>query len=205
MNALLRGIILGLSITAPIGPTNAEVIRRGFKDGWKSSSLFCAGVLVALVIYLSLVGFGFSYLADSRGFNIVMLSFGVIVLAYLSCNALRDFFHSGGLEFDKNGRSTRHFLSGIGLTISNPAVLLLWTGIMGADLSSSRESLEDGITLSLGILIGVVVFFTALNALIHFGRQFIKRKYLRFVSLGAGFILLFFTVKFAVDLFKIIL
>jgi len=42
MNTIIRGIILGLSITAPVGPTNIEVIRRGMRDGWKSAVTFCA-------------------------------------------------------------------------------------------------------------------------------------------------------------------
>jgi arginine exporter protein ArgO len=60
MSAIIRGIILGLSITAPIGSTNVEV------------------------------------------------------------------------------DSNVHFVPGIVLTISNPVILLLWTGIMGADLAASR-------------------------------------------------------------------
>ena len=44
MSTLLRGILLGLSITAPIGPTNVEVIRRGAQEGWKSARAFCLGV-----------------------------------------------------------------------------------------------------------------------------------------------------------------
>ena len=70
MSTLLRGIILGLSITAPVGPTNIEVIRRGVRDGWRSAAAFCSGVMVALVIYLVLVVFGLSALAESEIFNI---------------------------------------------------------------------------------------------------------------------------------------
>ena len=40
MKIVLNGILLGLSITAPIGPTNIEVIRRGLKEGWKSAFIF---------------------------------------------------------------------------------------------------------------------------------------------------------------------
>ena len=55
MKIVLNGILLGLSITAPIGPTNIEVIRRGLKEGWKSAFIFCIGVMVALIIYLIFV------------------------------------------------------------------------------------------------------------------------------------------------------
>ena len=82
MSTLLRGILLGLSITAPIGPTNVEVIRRGAQQGWKSARAFCLGVIVALVIYLLLVVLGLSFLTESELFNIVLTTLGVLVLIY---------------------------------------------------------------------------------------------------------------------------
>ena len=72
-NIILQGILLGLAITAPIGPINIEVIRRGLKEGWKSASMFCLGVMVALIIYLMLVVLGLSFLTQSKIFNSLLL------------------------------------------------------------------------------------------------------------------------------------
>ena len=205
MGTIVRGIVLGLSITAPIGPTNVEVIRRGVKEGWKSAFAFCLGVMVALVLYLLLVVFGFSSVVDvteSATFNTLMTSFGVAVLAYLSFNSLRDFLTSKEVDVSGEVSSTRNFVPGIVLTLSNPAILLLWTGIMGADLAASRSSLRQGLLLGLGILIGVSIFFVCLTVLIHHGRKFLRRKYLRYVSLVAGVVLLFFCVRFAYGLLR---
>jgi threonine/homoserine/homoserine lactone efflux protein len=127
MGIILRGVVLGLSITAPIGPTNVEVIRRGVKEGWRSAFVFCLGVMVAL---------------------------------------------------------------------------LLWTGIMGADLAASRSSLGEGLSLGLGILIGVFLLFVCLTALIHYGRRFLQQRYVRYVSLIAGAVLLYFCVRFAYSLLR---
>lgn len=196
MNTVLSGVLLGLSITAPIGPTNIEVIRRGLKEGWKSSASFCLGVMVALIVYLLLVVFGLSLLTQSKIFNIILLFFGVIVLFYLSYNAVKDFFKNKELDISGKVESKKHFIPGIILTISNPAVLLLWTGIMGADLASSTASFSRGLFLSIGILIGVVIFFTFLISLIYRGRKFINQKNFKYVSLVAGLILLYFAIKF---------
>jgi threonine/homoserine/homoserine lactone efflux protein len=197
MGTVIRGIILGLSITAPIGPTNVEVIRRGVKEGWRSAFVFCLSVMVALVLYLLLVVFGLSFLTESTVFNTLLTAFGVVVLAYLSYNSFSDFFT--GEEIDASGEvdSNAHFVPGIVLTISNPAILLLWTGIMGADLAASRSSFGEGLSLGLGILIGVFLFFVCLTALIHYGRRFLQQRYFRYVSLVAGIVLLYFCVRFA--------
>ena len=201
MDTIIRGVILGLSITAPIGPTNVEVIRRGTKEGWRSAAAFCSGVMVALVLYLLLVVFGLSFLVESDLLNTLLTFFGVIVLAYLAYNSIRDFFTGTGVDLDNQASSgNRHFVPGIVLTISNPAILLLWTGIMGADLATSHASLGQGLLLSVGILIGVALFFTGLTVLIYYGRRLLKQQVLKYVSLAAGIVLSFFCVKFAYDL-----
>ncbi len=200
MNTVIRGIIFGLSITAPIGPTNIEVIRRGIRDGWRSAASFCLGVMVALLLYLLLVAFGLSFLTDSDLFNTVLTALGVLVLAYLAYSSMRDFFAGTELDLDQEAGSKGHFLPGVVLTIANPAVLLLWTGIMAADLAVSSASIGEGFQLSSGILIGVVVFFTILTLLVHHGRRFLRQRYLKYVSLLAGLVLIFFCIKFAYDL-----
>jgi threonine/homoserine/homoserine lactone efflux protein len=200
MDTIIRGILLGLSITAPIGPTNIEIIRRGAQEGWRSARAFCLGVIVALVIYLLLVVWGLSFLTESELFNTVLTVSGVIVLAYLSYNSLRDFFSGREIELGEGVSSNRHFLPGVVLTISNPAILLLWTGIMGADLAASGASIDQGLMLSIGILIGVVVFFTILVFLIHYGRKFLRQRYIKYVSLVAGIVLMLFCIRFAYGL-----
>ena len=200
MGTIIRGIILGLSITAPIGPTNIEVIRRGVREGWRSAREFCLGVIVALVIYLLLVVLELSFLTESELFNTGLTLLGVLVLAYLSYNSLRDFFSGREIEIEEGRSGQGHFVPGIVLTISNPAILLLWTGIMGANLAASDASFSQGLMLSLGILIGVVVFFTALIYLIHYGRKFLRQRYIKYVSLVAGVVLLVFCIRFAYGL-----
>ena len=101
MSTIIRGIVLGFSITAPVGPTNVEVIRRGAQEGWRSAGAFCLGVIAALVLYLLLVVVGLSFLTESKLFNIVLTILGVIVLAYLSYSSLRDFFSGIEIEFDE--------------------------------------------------------------------------------------------------------
>ena len=201
MGTIIRGLILGLSITAPIGPTNIEVIRRGVKEGWKAAAMFCLGVIVALVFYLLLVTFGLPFLTESAVFNTLLTLLGVLVLAYLSYNSIRDFFTGTEIDLDEGTSGNKHFIPGIVLTISNPAILMLWTGIMGADLATSRAS-GSGFLLSFGILIGVGIFFTFLTFLIHYGRKFLRQRYFKYVSLIAGIVLLFFCIRFAYDLLE---
>ncbi|MBI3051053.1 LysE family transporter [Candidatus Woesearchaeota archaeon] len=197
---MINGVLLGLSIAAPIGPTNIEIIRRGLKEGWKSSAVFCLGVNVVLIVYLMLVISGLSFLTKSELFNNLLLLFGVAVLFYLAYNSFADFFKNRKLDLSAKAGSGNNFIPGVVLTISNPAVLLFWTGILGADLASSSATFENGLKLSLGILIGVMLFTSFLILLVQFGRRFVTASNFKYVSLAAGFVLAYFAAMFGLKL-----
>jgi threonine/homoserine/homoserine lactone efflux protein len=201
ISIVTNGILLGLSITAPIGPTNIEVIRRGVKYGWKASFAFCVGVMFALLLYLSLVIMGFSFLTESTLFKNIMSGAGVVVLGYLIYISIKDFFKQAAIEIGEAQTSNKNLVQGFSLTICNPAILVLWTGIMGASLSSSSlKTYHYSILLCTGIIIGVIIFFIALIFIIHKGRSYLGKQYFRYVSLASGLVLAFFFVKFGYDL-----
>lgn len=196
METFLEGIVLGLSITAPVGPTNIEVIRRGLKEGWKSAAAFCLGVVAALILYLSVVVSGLALVAESEALHTALLIIGTIVLFHLAYEAARDFFKKKEMDLSGKTDGRKQFLPGLVLTISNPAVLLLWTGIMGANLSAGDGS---GL-LAIGILAGVAIFFTFLTSLVHWGKRFVSGRNFRYLSLAASLVLLSFGVKFGYQL-----
>lgn len=198
MNIILQGFLLGLSISLPIGPTNIEVLRRGLKEGWKSAALFVLGNLVALVFYLLLIIFGLSFLTQSKLFNNLLSLFGIIVLFYLSYSAIKDFFSEKEYKLGTKIESEKNFLPGIILTISNPVVLLFWTGILSSSFNNKQQSLFNGFLLSLGIILGDVMFFVFYIFLIHKGRKYLNKNAFRYFSLIAGLILIYFAINFGV-------
>jgi threonine/homoserine/homoserine lactone efflux protein len=196
MPLLFEGIILGLSVAAPIGPTNIEMIRRGLKGGFWSCVLFAAGVEVALVAYLVAIFGGLSFLTEVELFNVILSAFGVLVLFYMGVENIKDAFERHSLNLDTKGQDDRHFVSGILLTITNPAVLLFWSGIIGANVAARDFSLRNSLMISGGILIGVTIWFLALSALLHGGRKYITPKVFRYVSAVAGLVLIGFGLSF---------
>ena len=108
METIIRGLVLGLSIAAPIGPANIEIIRRGLKEGWKAALLFTLGVMLALVIYLGLVILGLSFLTKEKLFNQILMFSGIIILFYLSYNALQDFFQKKEFDFSLQTNNSKH-------------------------------------------------------------------------------------------------
>lgn len=196
MSLVIEGIILGLSVAAPIGPTNVEMIRRGLKGGFWSCIAFAGGVDIALIMYLIAIFAGFSFLTEVELFNLALSVFGILVLFYLGYANIKDFFKRHSLNLETGGGDDRHFLSGILLTITNPAVLLFWSGIIGANLAAKDFSPENSLLISAGILTGVTIWFLALSALLQGGRRYITPNVFSYISAIAGLVLIGFGLSF---------
>jgi hypothetical protein len=104
--AIVEDILLGLSVAAPIGPTNVEMIRRGLRSGFWACVRFALGVDVALIAYLAAIFAGLSFLAEIEWFNTVLSVFGVVVLFYLGHVSIKDFFDRADLDLEAGGRRT---------------------------------------------------------------------------------------------------
>jgi threonine/homoserine/homoserine lactone efflux protein len=196
MMVIVEGILLGLSVAAPIGPTNVEMIRRGLRGGFWACIRFALGVDVALIAYLAAIFAGLSFLTEVEWFNTVLSIFGVAVLFYLGYVSIKDFFNRHNLDLDAGGQEDKHFVPGILLTITNPAVLLFWSGIIGANVATREFSLGGSLLLSGGILIGVSIWFLFLSTLIHGGRRFVTPAVFGYISALAGLVLIGFGVSF---------
>jgi threonine/homoserine/homoserine lactone efflux protein len=196
MHTILDGVLLGFSIAAPVGPVSIEVVRRGSKYGWKPSLIFFLGALLALGIYLVIAVLGLSILIPEME-TLLMLA-GVVALCYLAYDAFED-YRGKNRVFTMEAESGQNFVPGLVLTLSNPAVLAIWTGIMGAELAS-KHGFGDIIWLCLGILAGACVFFIPLIALVDKCKECINKKGFKYVSLIASVLLLYFALKFTYHL-----
>ena len=62
MDLVLRNILLGISLAAPIGPSGVAVIQNGLRRGFRRAFLTGLGVTLADATYLLVVFFGISSL-----------------------------------------------------------------------------------------------------------------------------------------------
>lgn len=205
MNPIIQGLIFGISLNAVMGPNNIEIIRRGFKDGWKASVMFELGNILVFAFYFILIMFGLSFLSESKVFNSILFTFGVIVLFYLAFDAFKDFFSKEDFKLNLKKVSKKHFYSGLILSLSNPLLILVLIGIIGVDASANPISITRSLLLITGMFIGFVVFFSIFIPMVEVGRKYIHHKYLRYFSLFAGLLLLYFGIRFGYKLITTII
>jgi len=113
MIQILQSLLLGVSIAAPIGPVNVEVIKRGLKHGFLLAFLVALGAACADATYVVIIYLGLSSFINIPIVQTVVWIFGMAVLIYLGYRSIKEFFRKK--EFKSSRRAGR--------TPSSPAML----------------------------------------------------------------------------------
>ena len=196
--SLLQNIILGLSLAAPIGPVNLEIIKRGLNSGFKQAFLTGAGAMSADTTYLTLIFFGLTSFLNIAFIKIVLGIAGSFILIYLGLVSVKEFFHRAVVENQSRRMYGSSFITGYVLAISSPMTIIWWTGVFGALLASQTNAQTNLSTFlsCLSIMLGCFIWVFSLAISLHWGKKIINEKIVGFISLIAGIFLIVFGFYF---------
>ena len=196
--SLLQNILLGLTLAAPIGPVNLEIIKRGLSSGFRPAFLTGAGAMSADATYLTLIFFGLTAFLNIFFMKIFLGIAGSLILIYLGALSVRDYFRA-----DRDGKPPQRlfrssYVTGYVLAISSPMTIVWWTGVFGALLTSQTNMPTNASAFfsCLSILLGCFLWVFSLAIALHFSKKFINEKTIGFISLIAGIFLIGFGFYF---------
>jgi threonine/homoserine/homoserine lactone efflux protein len=196
---LLQNILLGLTLAAPIGPVNLEIIKRGLRAGVKQAFLTGAGAMSADTTYLILIFFGLASFLNMSFMKILLGIGGSVVLIYLGAMSTKDFLHKSAPDKNQTRRLFKNsFVTGYVLAIASPMNMVWWTGVFGALLASQTRT-QTNITAffsCLSILLGCFLWVFFLACALHWGKKIINEKIIRLISFVAGIFLIGFGIYF---------
>jgi len=196
---LLQNILLGLTLAAPIGPVNVEIIKRGLNSGFRQAFLTGAGAMCADATYLTLIFFGLAAFLNNAAMKLVLGVAGSFILIYLGSLSAKDFFRKTVVSDDKQRRLFKHsFVAGFALAISSPMTIVWWTGVFGALLASQAHTQANIFAFfsCLSILLGCSLWVFSLATALHWGKKFINERITGAISLIAGIFLIGFGIYF---------
>jgi len=196
---LVQNILLGLSLAAPIGPVNLEIIKRGLNSGFKQAFLTGAGAMCSDTTYLILIFFGLTSFLNFAFMKIFLGIAGGIILIYLGAASAKYFFRKANATENKPYRLFKaSFVTGYVLAISSPMTIVWWTGVFGALLAAQTHTQTNisAFFSCLSILLGCFLWVTSLSIALHWGKKIINEKFTRLISLFAGLFLIAFGMYF---------
>jgi len=204
MFTILQNILLGISLAAPIGPSNLAVIKRGLQHGFFPAFLVGLGVSVVDTLYLIVIYLGLARFITIPSVRILIWTFGALVLIYLGYSGVLEF---KGVKLQGKSKRGNSFMIGFMINISNPMTIVWWLGVFGAILSSSIVNVSKTVALlqSLTIILGVLMWHTFVAVLLHWGKRFVNETSMRYVALLFGIILIGFGFYFGYNAIRSLL
>lgn len=194
-NLLLRGLILGLSIAAPVGPIGVLCIRRTLSDGQIQGLISGLGAATADAIYGAIAGFGFtlvtSYLVQQQTW---LRLIGGAFLCYLGIKTF--FSQPEDSEMRERGRSwAGAYISTFVLTLTNPVTIISFAAIFaGVGLGSTDGDYRKALTLVLGVFLGSTLWWLLLSTMVGIFRKKFTMNSLGWLNRISGVIIVAFGV-----------
>lgn len=199
---LLRGLLIGFSIAAPVGPIGILCIRRTLSDGRLSGLISGLGAATADAVYGSIAGFGLAFISTFLIHQEHWLRlFGGSFLCYLGIKTL--VAKPADQAAPTRGNSLpRAYLSTFLLTLTNPLTILSFAAIFaGLGLAGAGDHYTGAGMLVLGVFTGSALWWFLLSS----GMGILKEKFtqggLLWVNRISGIIILGFGIYALASLF----
>lgn len=182
----LKGIILGFSIAAPVGPIGILCIRRTLQYGRFSGLFSGLGAALADAFYAVIAAFGLTFISDflmTGQFWLRLIGGGFLL--YLGW---RTFFAKPSDKTKTVTHTTllNDFISTFFLTISNPMTVLSFVAIFASLGLSSIEGYTAPSRLVAGVFIGSAIWWLLLSEGVTLFRKKMSQKVMLWINRGAG-------------------
>lgn len=198
---LLRGMIIGLAIAAPVGPIGALCIRRTLADGRLAGFVSGLGAATADAVYGSVAAFGLTAVSSALIASQTPLRlFGGLFLCGLGLHTLRARVATEAAPARGRGLLGA-YASTFALTLANPLTILSFAAIFAGLGAASAGSLASAATLVAGVFLGSALWWFVLSGAAALLRGRLGPEALRWVNRLSGLIILGFGAAALLTLF----
>jgi threonine/homoserine/homoserine lactone efflux protein len=200
MTALIfSAFITGFIVAIPPGAVTVAAGQRAVRNGFRDSMIFCLGSCLADIIYLLIVYFGVAVLiADNHILKTVLYFLSSGLLLFFGISTVRD-PRGMQLKEERNGKKSgilKTILSGLGITLLNPATIAGWIAIGGNFFLMWNKKMPGAEHLSIllipVIMLGVMAWFGPLLFGISRLKHVMKEKTMKILIIGTGIFLIGF-------------
>jgi threonine/homoserine/homoserine lactone efflux protein len=187
LGLIFKGLVLGASIAAPVGPIGVLCIRRTLANGFRSGLVSGLGAATADAIYGTIAAAGLTLVADFLVRQQVWLGLlGGGLLIYLGIKTLQTAPHSAESAAGKDSTGGNYF-STLLLTLSNPMTIFMFAAIFGGmSVQTGAVYRFNAFLLVLGVFSGSALWWLSLSAAVTLLREKVNARLMVWVNRLAG-------------------
>lgn len=191
---LIKGIIVGLGASIPLGPIGVLCIQRTLSKGRWSGFATGMGAAMSDIIFSAIALLGLSFVNDflTSYRDWVMLFGGVIVAGFGFKIFITNPIKQIKRVKEGNHQYVQDFVSSFIMTITNPGAIFLILG-MFAFIGIDTSQYEFGFIIApalMGVFIGTLGWWFALSTIVNVFRNKFRLKQLMITNWIAGIIVM---------------
>jgi threonine/homoserine/homoserine lactone efflux protein len=184
----LRGLAIGFSIAAPVGPIGVLCIRRTLAEGRTAGLVSGLGAATADAVYGCVAGFGLTLISNTLISQQMWLRLvGGVFLCYLGLKTLLAKPAEQAALAGANSLAGA-YASTFFLTLSNPMTIISFAAIF-AGLGGASGNYASAVVLVLGVFTGSALWWLTLSTGVSLFRRKFTPHGLRWVNRISGLVI----------------
>jgi len=189
LELLARGIILGFTIAAAVGPISLLVIRRTLAEGRVMGLVSGMGVATADGIYGAIAAFGLGAITELLvGGQRLLGLVGGLFLLWLAWRTARAVPTDPATTTERRRGLAGAYLSTLGLTLTNPMTILSFVALF-AGLGIAPGNVAGAASLTLGVFLGSSAWWLVLTMTVAALRPRVTMTWLRRINIASGIVI----------------
>ena len=189
----LKGLVIGFSIAAPVGPIGVLCIRRTLAQGRASGIISGLGAATADAIYGCIAGLGLTFISSLLISQQLWLRLiGGIFLCYLGVKTFITLPAEHAAKA-KGSSLISSYASTCFLTLTNPMTVLSFAAVFaGLGLANTAGNYASAMILVLGVFIGSALWWLMLSGGISLFRAKLTPQRLQWINRISGIMIMMF-------------
>jgi threonine/homoserine/homoserine lactone efflux protein len=196
MDLLLKGFIIGMVVSAPMGPVGVLCVQRTLNKGRWYGFVTGLGASCSDIIYALLTGYGMSFIFDFINANVLYLpALKLLGSVMLLCFGIYT-YRSNPVESIRpvsNNRGTylHNLITAFLVTLSNPLIIFLFIGLFARFAFVLPEvRLELQLSGYLAIFLGALIWWFGITYFVNKVRSRFNLKGIRMINRIIGVIVI---------------
>lgn len=198
---LIKGLIIGLAVAAPVGPIGVLCIKNTLNKGRLSGLATGLGAATADALYGCIAAFGLTIISNFLiGHTVLLKALGGAFLFYIGI--MTCIKNTGTLcaSINSNGKSLlKDYSTTFMLTLSNPLTILSFAAIIAGAGAAEKTTATQALLTVFGVFCGSALWWIALSFLTGFLKKRINTLFINYTS---GMIICIFAVWTLLSIIK---
>jgi threonine/homoserine/homoserine lactone efflux protein len=185
LELLIRGILAGLIIAAPVGPVNVICVQRTIAKGWRSGLISGLGSAVADTIYGSIAAFSITFVIRiliREEFWIRLVGGCLLILI----GVVYYFKPPQSLKNPEPESDRTEFASTFFLTLTNPTTVLSFLVVLSALGLARNETWSLTSLIVGGVFTGSMLWWFILTGTVNYFRDRFSNRTMLWMNRVAG-------------------